>query len=339
MRKKQRSPYLSLVLTSAALTAIIWLTAGSLQARFDVVNEKYFAFFYPWQTRNPSTMAYLTAWLGYAMHQIAAWAIIWAAQRAQPKYDTRFRWFNWAMVAVNLGGFALHWVQTQIWYDGLAIAVPEVTSQGSVILMLVFVLILEMPRRGLFLGRKVKPHKAFLDVVRRYHGYLFSWALIYTFWYHPMEATFGHLAGFFYMFALLSQSVLLFNRAHLNRWWKFSLEALVLVHGTLVAVYQGKGLWPMFFFGFAALIVLTQMHGLGLSRRFRWLVAGGFVLGAGLFYGLSGDLARLNEVIRIPVIEYLLVFAFYGLFMAGLGIKRLYMGFAGRTVEKIQKPG
>jgi len=319
MKKTQSNLYLSLVFAVTALTAVIWLTAGGLQTRFDVINAKYFAFFYPWQTRNPTTMAYVTAWLGYALHQIAAWGIIWAAQRQRPKYATEFRWFNWAMAAVNLAGFVLHWVQTQLWYDGLAIAVPEVTSQGSVILMLVFILILEAPRRGLIWGKKVKFHHAFLDVVRRYHGYLFSWALIYTFWYHPMENTFGHLAGFFYMFALLSQSVLLFNRAHLNKWWKFALEALVLVHGTLVAINQGNGLWPMFFFGFAALIVLTQMHGLGLSRRFRWLLAGTFVLGVGLFYGLSGDLARLNEVIRIPVIEYAAVFLFYLIFWAIYG--------------------
>jgi hypothetical protein len=319
----QKTTFLSLLAATAALTAVIWLTANGLQARFDVVNQKYYSFFYPWQTRNPSTMAYVTAWLGYALHNLAAWAVIWAAQRARPKYETNFRWFNWAMVAVNLGGFALHWIQTQLWYDGLAIAVPEVTSQGSVILMLVFILILEAPRRGLFAGQKIKFHQAFLDVVRRYHGYLFSWALIYTFWYHPMENTFGHLAGFFYMFALLSQSVLLFNRAHLNKWWKFGLEALVLVHGTLVAIYQGNGLWPMFFFGFAAMIVLTQMHGLGLSLRLRWALAGAFVLGVGLFYALSGDFARINEVIRIPLIEYLAVFLFYGLFMAGYGLKRL----------------
>ncbi|GAB4533814.1 MAG: hypothetical protein Fur0018_23400 [Anaerolineales bacterium] len=326
-------PYLSLWLAAAALTAVIGLTAGGLQARFDVVNEKYFTFFYPWQTRNPGTLAYVTAWLGYALHQVAAFWVIWAAQRQKPKYAANFRWFNWAMVAVNLGGFALHWLQTQLWYDGLAIVVPEVTSQGSVILMLVFILVLEAPRRGLIGGKKVKFHRAFLDAVRRYHGYLFSWALIYTFWYHPMEGTFGHLAGFFYMFALLSQSVLLFNRAHLNKWWKFALEALVLVHGTTVAVYQGKGMWPMFFFGFAAMIVLTQMHGLGLSRRARWALAATFVLGTGLYYGLSGDLARLNEVVRIPAIEYLLVFAFYGLFMAGYGIKQ----FAGRTFQSVRE--
>lgn len=336
MKKTQTDLYLSLLFSAAALTAVIWLTAGTLQTRFDVVNEKYFAFFYPWQTRNPTTMAYISAWLGYALHNVAAWAIIFAAQRARPRYDTRFRWFNWAMAGVNLAGFALHWVQTQLWYDGLAIAVPEVTSQGSVILMLVFILILETPRRGLIWGKKVPFHRAFLDMIRRYHGYLFSWALIYTFWYHPMENTFGHLSGFFYMLALLSQSVLIFNRAHLNKWWKFSLEALVLVHGTLVAVYQGNGLWPMFLFGFAAMIVLTQMHGLGLSSRIRWLVAGVFMAGTGLFYGLSGELVRLNEVIRIPAIEYLAIFLLYAIFLGGYGLTRLLRQAPRLTGQKVR---
>ena len=320
VRKGSGHLYITLIATALALTGIIWLTAGALQARFDVINEKYYPFFYPWQTRNPSTMAYVTAWIGYALHNIAAWGIIFAAQRARPKYDTQFRWFNWAMAAVNLIGFVLHWLQTQLWYDGLAIAVPEITSQGSVILMLVFILILETPRRGLIWGKKVRFHQRFLDIVRHYHGYLFTWALIYTFWYHPMEATFGHLAGFFYMFALLAQSVLIFHRAHLNRWWTFSLEVLVLVHGTLVAIYQGNGLWPMFLFGFMAMIVLTQMHGLGIDSRTRRWLAFGFVAVTGLFYGFSGNLARLNEVIRIPLIEYLSIFLIYAIFLSIYGL-------------------
>lgn len=332
MFSNHRNLYLSLWLVVFALSAVIGLTAANLQTRFDVVNQKYYPFFYPWQTRNPTAMAYVTSWLGYALHQIAAWGVIWAAHRSRPKYSDSFRWFNWAMVAVNLAGFLLHWIQTQLWYDGLAISVPEVTSQGSVILMLVFILILEAPRRGLILGKKVPFRKAFVDMVRHYHGYLFSWALIYTFWYHPMERTFGHLAGFLYMFALLSQSVLLFHRAHLNRWWKFSLETLVLVHGTLVAIYQGKGLWPMFFFGFLAMIVLTQMHGLGINARLRWLVAALFVLGVALFYLWNGNLARVNEVIRIPVIEYGLVFFFYLLYLLFDALIRLVRRMKARII-------
>jgi hypothetical protein len=315
-----RNLLLTGILAAAACTAVIWLTAGALQSRFDVVNEKYFAFYYPWQTRNPSSMAYITAWVGYALHNIAAWGIIFAAQRIRPKYDQDFRWFNWAMLAVNAGGYLLHWVQTQLWYDGLAIAVPEVTSQGSVVLMLVFILILENPRRGLFFGKKINFKQRFTQVIRRYHGYLFSWGIIYTFWYHPMENTFGHLAGFFYMFLLLAQSVLIFNRVHVNKYWTFALETIVLIHGTLVAVYQGTGLWPMFFFGFGAMIALTQIYGLGLKAWATRLFGIGFALAAGLFYILSGNLAGINEVIRIPFIEYALIFAFYMFFILGNGI-------------------
>lgn len=316
--------WISILLVSIAATAIIWATAGSLQSRFDVVNQKYFAFFYPWQTRNPTTMAYVSSWVGYALHQLLAWAIIFMAQRARPGYTTQFRWFNWAMVGVNLGGFVLHWIQTQIWYDGLAISVPEVTSQGSVVLMLVFILIMEIPRRGLFFGKKVPFHRQFIQVVRRYHGYLFSWAIIYTFWYHPFEATFGHLAGFFYMALLLAQSALLFNRAHLNKYWTFSLEAIVLIHGTLVAIYQGNGLWPMFFFGFSAMIVITQIHGLGLSRRAVWALGIGFTLLTIGFYGMTGRWTGLQEVLRIPVLEYGLVFAFYLFYLLFRMVGRLF---------------
>jgi hypothetical protein len=258
--------------------------------------------------------------VGYALHNISAWVVIYMAKKEKPKYQTGFRWFNWAMLGVNGIFYILHWIQTQLWYDGLAIAVPEVTSQGSVVLMLVVILILETPRRGLAFGKKVKFHKRFMQVVREYHGYLFSWAIIYTFWYHPMENTFGHLAGFFYMFLLFAQSVLLFNRAHLNKYWTFFLEVFVLIHGMLVAISQGNGIWPMFAFGFGAMIVLTQMYGIGLQTWVRRALAVSFVLGVSLFYTLSGNLARLNEVIRIPFIDYLLIGLLYLIFLGINGL-------------------
>ncbi|MBT3316213.1 MAG: hypothetical protein HN390_16545 [Anaerolineae bacterium] len=324
MKTATRNTILSSIATAFALTIVIWLTAGSLASRFDVVNEKYFSFYYPWQTRNPTTMAYITVWVGYALHNISAWAVIYMAKKEKPKYQTGFRWFNWAMLAVNGIFYILHWIQTQLWYDGLAIAVPEVTSQGSVVLMLVVILILETPRRGLALGKKVKFHKRFMQVVREYHGYLFSWAIIYTFWYHPMENTFGHLAGFFYIFLLLAQSVLLFNRAHLNKYWTFLLEAFVLIHGTLVAISQANGIWPMFAFGFGAMIVLTQMYGIGLNTWVRRALAVSFVIGVSLFYTLSGNLSGLNEVIRIPFIDYLLIGLLYLIFLGVNGVVSLF---------------
>ena len=81
MKTATRNTILSSIATAFALTIVIWLTAGSLASRFDVVNEKYFSFYYPWQTRNPTTMAYITVWVGYALHNISAWAVIYMAKK------------------------------------------------------------------------------------------------------------------------------------------------------------------------------------------------------------------------------------------------------------------
>ena len=169
----------------------------------------------------------------------------------------------------------LHLAQTHLWYDGLAQDVSIWSALGSVVVMLVWVLLMENPRRGLFFGRKIGFPRRLTEVARRYHGYYFAWAIIYTFWYHPMEATGGHLIGFLYMFLLMLQGSLLFTRAHMNRWWTLALEVAVLAHGTLVAIMQGEGMWPMFAFGFGGIFVITQMHGLGLAALGAGRGAGG----------------------------------------------------------------
>ncbi|MDR6217440.1 hypothetical protein [Deinococcus soli (ex Cha et al. 2016)] len=155
-----------------------------------------------------------------------------------------------------------------------------------------------------------------IGVVKRYHGYVFAWATIYTFWFHPTVSTPGHLIGFIYMFLLLVQGSLFFTRAHLNRAWTTSLEVAVLVHGALVAYGQGKGLWPMFAFGFGAIFIATQMYGLGWPRWARWTAIAAFVALVTLVYSGRGW-GKLNEVIRIPVIEYVLVFILAWLIAGG----------------------
>ena len=142
---------------------------------------------------------------------------------------------------------------------------------------------------------------------------------IYTFWYHPMEPTSGHLIGFFYMFLLLLQSSLFYTRVHLNRYWTTSLEVIVLAHGALVAVMNGNGLWPMFAFGFGGIFVITQMHGLGLSRWIRWLILALYVGAALVVYGIRG-IADIHQIFWIPVAEYLGVLLLAGIFGAGLWI-------------------
>ena len=75
---------------------------------------------------------------------------------------------------------------------------------------------MENQRRGMFLGKKIGFVSNAAVSIRKYHGYYFAWATIYTFWYHPMVGTQGHLMGFLYMFLLLLQGSLFFTRMHLN---------------------------------------------------------------------------------------------------------------------------
>jgi hypothetical protein len=309
-------------LVSTAFTLIIAATAAGLSG-FAIVG-KTVPFAYPWRLTDPTVISHLTAWGGYLLHNLTVWAVIFLAKRQKPKYASNLRWFNRALIVANGAFIVLHWIQSHVWFDGLAQDVPELSALGSVALVLIVVIIMETPRRGLIFGKKLKFRQQFLQIIREYHGYLFSWAIIYTFWYHPTEGTIGHLAGFFYMFMLFVQSTLIFNRAHLNRTWTFILEFLVLIHGTVVAIFQGAGLWPMFAFGFGAMLVLTQMYGIGLNTWTKRLLAAGFVTLAVVTYALMGRISGLNEIIRIPVLDYMVIFLLYGIYLAGSWISGLF---------------
>ena len=302
------------VVASVVLTGLIWL-GGSIPASVYKLPDQGASWYY-WKLPEPTLWSRATAWGLFVAHQSAVWAGIWWAQRSKLSYSSQLQPINYLLLGVNGLFIALHFVQTYVWYDGLAQDTSIWSSQGSVVLLLVFVLIMETPRRGLFFGKRVPFKQEFTRMIRKYHGYFFSLAAVYTFWYHPMEASWGHLIGFLYMFLLLLQSSLIFNRAHINRWWTFALEFMVLPHGVIVALIQGNGLWPMFFFGFAGITLITQLHGLPLGRWTKRLIYGAFLLSVLAVYGLTErGFGRLDEVIRIPAIDYLLIGVLYLLFL------------------------
>ena len=265
---------------------------------------------------------------------VSFWALIAYAQRTagrcRPRYSHSLRSANYLALGVNGLFVVLHLAQTHLWYDGLAQDVSIWSALGSVVVMLVWVLLMENPRRGLFFGKRIGFPRRLTEVARRYHGYYFAWAIAYTFWYHPMEATSGHLIGFLYMFLLMLQGSLLFTRAHVNRWWTLVLEVAVLAHGTLVAIMQGEGMWPMFAFGFGGIFVITQMHGLSWPRWVRGVVLAAYVAGVLAVYGPFGW-ARLSEVLRIPLIDYAAVFLLAGIIGGVIGLIRLLGGTTQRV--------
>jgi hypothetical protein len=281
---------------SLAFTVLVWFVDRQWLVVPALTPDRP-GFWYEWQLQDPTAWSRGTAWIGYLLHQVTIWGLIWWAQRERPAYSAGLHRFNVLALAANAFFITLHLLQTYVWYDGLAQDVHEATAQWSVIVLLMAVVIIENQRRGIAFGMPLGFVTEAAQVVRRYHGYYFAWATIYTFWYHPMIGTTGHLAGFLYMFLLLLQGSLFFTRAHTNRYWMVTQEVSVAAHGALVAWMQVQG-WEMFLCGFLGMFVITQMHGLGWSRSVRWGVGLGYVALLAVVY--SGQWDRLPVVLGIP---------------------------------------
>ena len=305
------------VLLCAAIVAM-----GGVLSQFEIIPHPDDGFVYEWQLLEPTAWGQLTAWLGFAVHQLLIWGTIYYAQQRYSKrdYSSSPRPVNLWALGINFVFIILHYLQTLFFYDGIAQDLPSWTAQFAVALMLIVILGMENQRRGLFFGRKVGFRRAFTDGLRKYHGYFFSFAVIYTFWFHPMVPTWGHLVGFLHVVLIMAQGSLMFMRAHLNTKWTLLLEILVLPHAFQVALNQGTDIWPMFFFGFAAIFLVTQMHGMRLKMWVRRAFYGSFLLVMLYVYLVMREPYQVNEVIRIPLIEYLVLFVMYGIYLLGAKI-------------------
>ncbi|XP_013394799.1 uncharacterized protein LOC106162167 isoform X1 [Lingula anatina] len=296
----------------------------------------------------------LFMWLSYVGHQLLMWAGILysqlakAAETPNEKYSTKLGKHNYILLGLNVFFHLLHLLQTHITYDALAQDVSIASSQSSVIMMLVLIVLLEYKERGMIFGwpsvhdngsksRKVRFSYGPINLFRKYHGYAFAWAVIYTFWYHPMENTWGHALGFAHTWLVMLQGSLVYTNMHLNRYWRLLLEIWVTWHGGVVA-YQtggpdmlGTKLWPMFVFGFALVLVLTQIFSLPFWRRIPWWTRV-FPLVVYLAitiwcYSWIPDAqgrtwVRMQEIIRIPAVYYLYALMAFGLLYLILYIDR-----------------
>lgn len=281
---------------------------------------------YQWKLNEPTVWTRLSSWGLYGLHQILAWGMIfWAARRKArslkqgngAKFGPGLDLAGLGFFVVNLVFGLLHLWQTHVFYDGIAQDVAVMSSQGSVVVMLVLILIMQNDRRGLFFGKKIPMPKKAVEFIKRYHGYYIAWALVYTFWFHPMTGTMGHLVGFFYMFMLLGQGLLMYTRLHVNLRWSAVLEALVLIHGSTVAfVGQQSPLWVMFMSGFGFMFIASQLWGLRLPKAVNWILTGLFaavvlVLYSGLLGGAGPlfvhNFTQIHQVLWIPLTLYGLV--------------------------------
>ena len=325
-----------LVIFAIAYTAMIFLM-GPLLDRFVLLPDKGSDWYY-WQLPTRNDFGMLVTWLLYLSHQFIVWGLIfWAARMYKNNDSTKLRGYNYAMIFTTIVFTLLHLVQTHVNYDGLAQDVPIMTSQGSVIIMLALVLIMENPRRGLFLGKKAgKPITARVSgFVRRNHTYIIAWALVYTFWFHPATDDPQLLTGFIYMMLLFTQMSLAYTNVHLKAGWIAFLESFVAIHAFVVALNNtlnpeigSTDMWPMFLSGFAFMVVFTYIYAFKPRKQIRILAVVAYFVGliwiylpAPFGYGRDPMRIMMLEFLWIPITLYLLAYVFAGLAYVYLRIR------------------
>ncbi len=310
--KQDKKVLLISIAVSLILTALVWFFDDVVGLVPDVyLAPDTGASHYYWKL-TPEDASFITrfiVWGLYLVHQLLAFYFVF--KLSKQKVSTKLTSLNWRLLTVTFIFTIAHMIQTYVTYDGLAQDVSVFSSQGSVIVMLVLILIMGNKRRGLFFGKKVKLPQSGQNNIMKYHGYFITWAIIYTFWYHPVVSTPGHLFGFFYMFLLMLQMSFANTSVHMNRIWNLILEVTVFFHGTTVAILQGNGMWPMFAFGFAFIFVITQIHSLKLKKWVYPTVLVIYLLAALVVYNdIFGykEFAMIHQITWIPIIEYGLVF-------------------------------
>lgn len=310
------------------LMLLIW-ALGPYSADIEFIPDQG-ALWYYWKRPDPNFWTRLSAWGLYIAHQITIWWLIYSAKNQQlsykPNSSSKLHRVNIYALTANLFFVVFHIIQTKFLYDGLAQDVSNLSAQFSVIFLLSFVLIIENKRRGILLGKRLKLLDSIYPVIKEYHGYYFAWAVIYTFWFHPIEITLGHLLGTFYVLMLLLQGSLFFTRFHTNKKWTVLLEMFVLIHGTLIAYLNvNSGSPSMFAFGFLTLFFVNQLYGLTSSKKVISLLTMIYAFIVVAYYWQ--DLQQAQEIIRIPMALYIGVAFIVLLYFIGCFVKKIIKSF------------
>ncbi|CAO3630444.1 unnamed protein product [Mucor hiemalis] len=329
-----KRPYLTYILTSIAFGALVTFLAlwsspngwsdfyNSKPSRGDMgfgqfvirgsrfINGKYTPFAYAWRQVNPSEVGRYIAWFAYAVHQLGQWVILAKVQLSkekQVKWSQDYQWWNWQMVYLNGGMAIFKLVHGHIFYDGLALDVPEGIAQGSVVLILVIAIIIAIPYRGIVFGYgKISASDSLIQFIRRYHGYVISFGTVGNFHYHPTEGTMGHTFGFIYQCLLIWQSTNFLHKSHRNKSWILLLETWVFIHGSLTALIQPGIGWQIFSYGFMIMFLINQIFQTKIGQN-RYVVAVLYGLfSAWAYWGFKKDKAYYRATF-IPIAEYLCV--------------------------------
>ena len=62
-------------------------------------------------------------------------------------------------------------------------------------LLVVMIVVMESDKRGIVAGRGLSLYEGSTYLLRRYHGYVFSYITIHQLWFHPWVRTQAHAIG------------------------------------------------------------------------------------------------------------------------------------------------
>lgn len=175
------------------------------------------------------------------------------------------------MLYINATFIVLKLVTNALTYNAMSAHLPLWFGQGTVFNILLIVMAMQVPVRGMCCGKckrgcdcgkrdlvcadgKIWTEMA--TFLRKYHGYYILFGVTNDWYYHPMEATPGHLTGALNDLLFLWQSITMYTPTHRNRWWCIACEYCVTLHGYLIALNRGGG-GAMFGYGFTMVLLCT----------------------------------------------------------------------------------
>ncbi len=300
MKNKERSIFLISILASFLLVLLIYILDPILS---DVIllPDKGPSWYY-WKLPNRDNITMVIVWFLFIIHLLGNFFLI---KKRMAKKEKKFIKENIQLLIFNFVFIILHFIQTIFFYDGLAQDVPIFSSQYSVILILVTLILMQINQRGIFFSFKINVPPKAMKLLYSIHGVLFTFAIVYTFWFHPIVFTIGHAIGFLYIFLLFIQIIFIKTKIHYNKYWILILEVLVAFHGASVAYFvQNSDIWPMFLFGFLFIFIATQIYSLNINKKIILFIQLLYFLIVFIFY-YNFNIKLIHQILWIPIIEYL----------------------------------
>ncbi len=260
-------------------------------------------FDYLWKLAYRNNTHMQVIYIAAFVHYVGNAILIMLRRRDTVFKKVEFTTYNIMLLTFNLIMILSHIILSIKYFDMLAQDYPSYTAQATVVLMLIILLLIQNSKRGFIFGYKLKNTRA-LNVLYKIHGPIFLFALVYTLWYHPFVATLGHLFGFMYMYLLFIQISFTHTKIHYDTRWVGLLEAFVLIHGFAVAYFISEtNLVAMFVFGFGVMITSTIIYSFSKNKAGNIAIFVLLLVIAIVYYQTVG-ISRINEIVRIPVIEY-----------------------------------